>query len=100
MADTEPQTSIRGATVEPQTALEWKVRGNELFSTDDIDGALAAYTKAIELEPENAVFYSNRAAAYTFKQEYAKGVEDAQKAIKLNHAYPKAWIRLGVAEYS
>lgn len=85
---------------EPSTALEWKNRGNELFSQDDIDGALNAYSKAIELEPENAVYYSNRAAAYTFKRDFAKGVADAQKAIELNKVYPKAWIRLGIAEYS
>jgi len=82
------------------TAVEWKNRGNKLFKEGDIDGSLQAFTYAIKLEPDNAIYFANRAAAYTFKGEFTWAIEDAQKAIELNNGYVKAWIRLGVAQYS
>lgn len=85
---------------EPKTAADWKIRGNELFSQDDVGGAVEAYSKAIELDPKNAIFYGNRAAAYTFQRKFAEAIADAEKAINLNKVYPKGWIRLGIAEYS
>jgi len=85
---------------DPKTAAEWKQKGNELFSQDNVDGAVSAYSKAIELDPKNAIFYGNRAAAYTFQKNFAAAIEDARKAIELNKVYPKGWIRLGIAEYS
>jgi tetratricopeptide (TPR) repeat protein len=34
--------------------------GNEAFIAKKYDVAMKHYTKAIELDPENAVYYSNR----------------------------------------
>jgi len=82
------------------SAEEWKNRGNKLFQENDVDGSLEAYTKAIGLDPENAVYFANRAAVYTIKGEYSLAIKDARKATELNKGYAKAWIRLGVAEYS
>jgi len=84
---------------EPSTGLEWKNRGNQLFSEGDTVQALQAYSKAIELEPDNAIYYSNRAAAYTVNNQFGKAVDDAIMATKKNSSYAKGWVRLGVAEY-
>jgi len=85
---------------EPTTGLDWKNRGNQLFKEGDTTQALQAYSKAIELEPDNAIYYSNRAAAYTYNNEFDKAVDDAIMATKKNASYAKGWVRLGVAEYS
>jgi len=82
------------------TAGEWKNRGNKLFQEGDVDGSLQAFTNAINLEPDNAIYFANRAAAYTFNGEFTFAIEDAQKAIDLNNGYAKAWVRLGVAQFS
>jgi Flp pilus assembly protein TadD len=41
-----------------------KDQGNELFQTGKIQEAILSYTQAIDLDPDNHVFYSNRSAAY------------------------------------
>ena len=39
-----------------------KAEGNAFFSKSDFAGAYAKYTSAIELDSQNAILYSNRAA--------------------------------------
>lgn len=53
-------------------------RGNELLASKDLDGALAAYTKAIDLDGSEAVFRSNRSAVYMSKGEHEKALVDAE----------------------
>lgn len=53
-------------------------RGNELLASKDLDGALAAYTKAIDLDGSDAVFRSNRSAVYMSKGEHEKALVDAE----------------------
>jgi len=81
------------------TAEEWKKKGNQLFQEEDIDGSLDAFTNAINLESDNAVYFANRAAAYTFKGEFTLAITDANKAIELNSGYAKAWLRLAMAQF-
>jgi len=85
---------------EQNSGLEWKNRGNQHFRNGDTLKALEAYSKAIELEPRNAIYYSNRAAAYTFNNQFDKAVADAKVAVKVDENYAKGWVRLGVAQYS
>lgn len=53
------------------------------------------YTRAIELDPENAVYYSNRAAAFTMQEDFDSAIEDCKAAVSLNPSYAKAYSRLG-----
>jgi len=85
---------------EPSTGLEWKNKGNQLFQNNEVEKAIEAYGKAIDLEPDNAIYYSNRAAAYTFNNQFKEAVDDALVAVKINNTYAKGWVRLGVAQYS
>ena len=40
----------------PKEALEWKDKGNNLLKQHKYDEAIEAYTKAIEIDPNNAIF--------------------------------------------
>lgn len=51
--------------------------------------AVELYTQAIELNPDNAVFYSNRAFAHTKLEEYGSAILDATRSIELNPKYIK-----------
>lgn len=79
------------------TADEVKAKGNELMSQCKYTEAIAAYTKAIELNPENALFFANRSAAYTHIKDYAKAILDSERSIALNPSYAKSYSRLGTA---
>lgn len=47
------------------------------------------YTQAIELQPDNAVLYANRAFAHIKIEEYGSAVIDASKAITADPSYAK-----------
>lgn len=51
--------------------------------------AVDNYTKALELEPENAVYYSNRSAAHAKLDNFQKAADDAQRAIDLKPTWGK-----------
>ena len=70
------------------------------MSTKNYDAAIDSYTKAIELDGGNPVFYSNRAAAYSSKNDHLSAIGDAEKAIAIDSAFVKAYHRLGFASSS
>ena len=76
-------------------AEKLKAKGNQLMSSKQYDDAIDAYTQAIAKDPTNAVYYSNRAAAYSSKAEHQPAVTDAEKAIEVNPSFTKAYHRLG-----
>ncbi|KAJ8930901.1 hypothetical protein NQ314_016322 [Rhamnusium bicolor] len=59
--------------------------------------SVVEYTKAIQLDPTNAVYYCNRAAAYSRLEKHLEAINDCKEAIKLDPAYGKAYGRLGIA---
>jgi tetratricopeptide (TPR) repeat protein len=79
--------------------------GNECFRAEKYEGAIAAYTAAIEIAPESALapLFCSRSAAYnkgTKKDDHEQAVEDAQEAIDLGPGtklLAKAHLRLGEA---
>ena len=51
--------------------------------------AVEGYTKAIALNPTNAVYYANRAAAHIHLENFGCALTDASKAIELDPKYTK-----------
>ena len=62
-----------------------------------ISEAIANYTKAINLDGSNHVYYSNRSAAYLKKGEGNNALEDANSCIALNPQFAKGYSRKGAA---
>lgn len=65
------------------------------MTSKDYAGAIAAYTSAIPLDPTNAVYYSNRAAAHSSTNNHKETVNDAQRAIEVDSNFVDAYYRLG-----
>ncbi|CAH1964395.1 unnamed protein product [Acanthoscelides obtectus] len=78
-------------------AEECKTRGNNYMKSSEYKEAVAEYTKAIKLNPNNAVYYCNRAAAYSRLEKHLDAIDDCREAIKLDKTYGKAYGRLGIA---
>lgn len=76
-----------------------KGEGNKLLAAKDFKGAVEKYTAAIDCDGNNAVYYANRAAAYSQLQQHESAVYDAKKALQVNPNYSKAYSRLGHAEF-
>ncbi|KAJ7225944.1 cytoplasmic protein [Mycena pura] len=81
-------------------ADKFKQSGNTLMSSKQYDQAIEAYSQAIDADPTNPVYYSNRAAAYSSKGAHLAAVGDAEQAISLDAQFIKAYHRLGHAQYS
>lgn len=85
------------------TGVEWctdrSVTGNERLSNKKFQEAIASYSKAIELNATNAIYYSNRAAAYSHIGQHHRAIEDCKQAITIDPLYVKAYSRLGYVSH-
>lgn len=83
------------STVNKAQAEKLKQLGNSQMSRKEYTEAIQSYTEAIGCDDANAVYYSNRAAAYSSLGEHQKAIDDAEKAIETNPNFVKAFSRLG-----
>ncbi|GAB6022119.1 hypothetical protein CHUAL_006261 [Chamberlinius hualienensis] len=74
-----------------------KSEGNNLMKTEKYAEALHLYTRAIEIDPKNAIYYCNRAAAHSKMQNHKQAIDDCRIAIYLDPNYSKAYGRMGLA---
>ena len=58
---------------------ELKDQGNKAFQTKDYDTAIELFSKAIELDQNNFVLWSNRSAAKAGKKQWAAALDDAEQ---------------------
>lgn len=59
-------------------------------STAQYSRAINCYTRAIQLNPNDANFYSNRALSYFNLGQYLNCLNDCEKALKINPELVKA----------
>ena len=90
-----PSAPAAPSAADKAAAEKLKATGNAQMSSKKYDDAIKSYTQAIALDPTNAVYYSNRAAAYSSKGEHSSAVLDAEKAIEADPSFVKAYHRLG-----
>ncbi|XP_062183884.1 small glutamine-rich tetratricopeptide repeat-containing protein 2 isoform X2 [Phragmites australis] len=81
-------------------ADSFKSRGNEFMRSNQHLKAVELYTCAIALSRKNAIYYCNRAAAYTLINMNNEAIEDCLKSIEIDPNYSKAYSRLGSAYFA
>jgi stress-induced-phosphoprotein 1 len=79
------------------TAAEFKAQGNAFLQKKEFDSAIEAYTKAIELDSTDHVFFSNRSAAYLSKGDATNALADGEKCIEISPQWAKGYTRKGAA---
>ncbi|CAM9234427.1 unnamed protein product [Pylaiella littoralis] len=84
------------------TADEAKFKGGEAWKAGDVDGAIVWFSKAIELDMDNAsgqlhVHYSNRSAAFLKQDKASEALMDAQRCVEVNPSWAKGYSRMGTA---
>lgn len=78
----------------------YKTQGNEMFKAKRYDEAIAAYTKAVNCDPNSeaaAAVYSNRAASYSALNRQIEALQDADNCIRVKPAWLKGHFRKGAA---
>ncbi|KAH9065921.1 putative stress-induced protein STI1 [Lactarius vividus] len=98
-ANTTPAASTSPSAEDKAAAEKHKQEGNARMNGKQYEEAIDAYTKAIELDPSNPVYFSNRAAAHSSKSDHLSAVVDAEKAIELDPKFVRGYSRLGHAHY-
>jgi len=74
-------------------------RGNVKYRKKDLEGAIADYDKAIELDPKYAVAYNNRGRAKADKKDLEGAIADYDKAIELDPKKASAYTNRGNVKY-
>ncbi|XP_065095765.1 small glutamine-rich tetratricopeptide repeat-containing protein beta-like [Ochlerotatus camptorhynchus] len=80
-----------------QEAENLKNEGNRLMKEEKYQEALNTYSKAINRDATNPVFYCNRAAAYSRMGDYQSAADDCRMSLRYDPNYSKAYGRLGLA---
>jgi small glutamine-rich tetratricopeptide repeat-containing protein alpha len=96
------QKAEANAEENERKAEEKKVQGNAAISAKEYETAIQLYTDALNFSPEGPnshIYYSNRAAAYTFLGDHQHAVDDCLASIQLKEDYSKAYSRLGVSYF-
>jgi len=78
-------------------AEDQRYKGNESMRSKDFDEAVECYSKSLEMSPDEAATYSNRAMAYLKMKKYQLCINDADKCLEIQPDYLKAFHRRGKA---
>ncbi|CAH8272942.1 unnamed protein product [Arabidopsis lyrata] len=78
-------------------AKELAEKAKKAYLEDDFDVAVDLYSKAIELDPNCAAFFADRAQAKIKTDNFTGAVADANRAIELEPTLAKAYLRMGTA---
>ncbi len=97
-----PPAASSGAPTEEQKkeAEGLKSRGNAAMAQKEYSSAIDLYTQALALYPGNAIYLSNRAAAYSAAKDHQSAMADAEAAVAVDPTYTKGWSRLGLARFA
>ena len=80
-----------------EQAERYKAQGNQALQAGMYSDAIDLYSKAIALEPSEAVYFSNRCAAYAALKRWREALDDAHEVVTLRPDWAKGWVRRGSA---
>ena len=76
-----------------EAAEKFKAEANDFFRQEKYSQAEELYSKAIEADSSNAVYYANRSITHLKQENFGYALSDASKAIELDSSYIKAYYR-------
>jgi len=76
-------------------AEKWKQKGNKLFQAGRFDEALECYSRAIIKNPNEAIYFTNRAACQLRLNKWDLAAYDCRKALELDEQDLRANYHLG-----
>lgn len=78
-------------------AVARKNEGNNFFKSKDYRNAIIKYSEAIEADPTDVTFFSNRSACYAALEDWENAAEDGKQCIIINRSFVKGYFRAGLA---
>ena len=89
------QSSETATTQNSEEAARLFQEGYAKFRAKDFDGAIAAYTKSIELNPNQSAAYVSRGGAYNALKQSERALADFNESIRLDPNGPVAYVNRG-----
>jgi len=87
----EPKTNQFPSNISEE-AEKWKVKGNEALKSN-LQEALSCYSNAIALDPNSALYYTNRAIVHGLLNNWEKALTDAESSISKDPNWIKGYLR-------
>ncbi|XP_061395103.1 serine/threonine-protein phosphatase 5 [Musca vetustissima] len=102
VATLPPSEGAKEAAQDDINALadHYKNQGNDYLKEKDFSKAIEMYTKAIELNPNNAIYYANRSLAHLRQESFGFALQDGISAVKADPTYLKGYYRRAAAHMS
>ncbi|MBD1871350.1 tetratricopeptide repeat protein [Oculatella sp. FACHB-28] len=75
---------------------DWQAQGCALCGAEQYQAAIAAFDRALSLEPKNCQTWNYRANALSALQRQAEALSCYDRAIALNPTYHQAWFNRGL----
>jgi len=91
------RASVNARAIVMADAEAHKATGNAHFTRGAFDDACEAFTRAIELDSKNHVYWSNRSAAHAGAERWSDALRDAEETIRLRPDWGKGYGRKGAA---
>ncbi len=83
--------------IKPKNPQAWKSKGNALFQLERYEGALAAYDKALQLQPNDSKTLNNKGKVFYQIGRYQEALDVYEQAIKIAPDDASAWHGKGLA---
>ena len=88
----------QGSAILEKNAEEYWLSGDAKLQQNQSEQAIADYTQAIELDPNNAGVYFNRGVANETLNQYGEAIKDYTQAIGIDPSNAVAYFNRGVAK--
>ncbi len=82
-AAVQQKIAAAAAPAQQMSAEDYVDRGNERYNKGDYDGAMADYSEAIQLNPQNPDVYYKRGRAYNRQRNHKAAIADLQRYLNL-----------------
>lgn len=83
----------------PSTKEDWINLGNYQMDNGNYSEAIAAYQKALDLDPSNVDVRVDMGTCYRNIGQPDKAIEIYKKALEINPRHPNAWLNSGIVYY-
>ena len=70
----------------------WAIKGNSEYQIGDYEGAIASYTRAVEMDTNNPVFWHSKGMAEEMAGKYTLAEVSYDKAVLMDLDNPEYWI--------
>jgi tetratricopeptide (TPR) repeat protein len=79
-----------------ETSIDWFMKGLDLYNQERYNESLQAYSRALELDPNDFEAWNNKGIDEGSLGSYDEALKSFGNAVALNESYAEAWYNMGV----